>query len=81
MQEYFVILGVVQSEDSTTILSDVSDDDTIFKSNNKLPKILHASFRALSRGGLETIVCVKIDPICYISIIYAFSSAHAKFDV
>ena len=81
MQEYFVSLRVVQSEDSTTFLSDVSDDDAISKSNNKLPRILHAFFRALSRGGLETIACVKIDSRCYISIIYAFSSAHEKFDV
>ena len=78
MQEYFVSLRVVQSEDSTTFLSDVSDDDAISKSNTR---ILHAFFRALSRGGLETIACVKIDSRCYISIIYAFSSAHEKFDV
>ena len=82
MQEYFVSLKqVVQSEDSIAFLSDVSEDDAIYKSNNKLPRIFHALFRALSRGGLQTIACVKMDNRCYISIIYAFSSAHEKFDV
>ena len=65
------------SEDSTTFRFDVVDKDAIYKSNNNLPIILHAFFRALSREGLETAACVKID----ISIIYVFSSAHEKFDV
>ena len=69
MQEYFVTLKqVVQSEESVAFPSDVSDDDAIYKSNNKLPRILHALFRALSRGGLQTIACFKMDNRCYISI-------------
>ena len=72
MQGYFGSSRVVQSEDSTTFLSDVSDDDAIYKS----------SFCAhFFEGGLETIACVKIDASYYISIIYVFGSAHEKFDV